>query len=106
MRVETNARRILPRGAARPASGFDDGERRARLSQSAAEFRDFAARIVEELLAEAVNDSLTLEERRGLVAIALEVDRQAAARIGAPARTVEILAAARAGGVALQRDEA
>ena len=89
-------RRAIPRWAAQPASTFDDAGRRAALSQVAREVHDLAGRVVDELLAEAENANFTLEERRGLVAIALQVDRQAAVRTGTPARTVEIAARGRA----------
>ncbi len=84
------ARRFRPRHAARPVSVYDDPNRRATMSQIASELVDLAGRVIDELLAEACNAALTLEERRGLVAIAVEVDRQAAARTGTMPRTVEI----------------
>ena len=60
------------------------------VSIAAAELLDLAGRVVDELLGEACNAALTFEERRGLIAIAVEVDRQAATRTGGAAHTVEI----------------
>ena len=84
------ARRFRPRQAARPVSVYDDPNRRATMSQIASEIVDLAGRVVDELLGEACNAALTADERRGLVAIAIEVDRQAAARTGTTPHTIEI----------------